>query len=61
MSLDDEDRLDRGEHGNPIGLHAGITRGCLHCFAATMAHRLEAMGQAKYQGLTGAAERRATV
>lgn len=37
---------------NPV---AGCTRasaGCDHCYAVTMTHRLEAMGQSKYAGLT---------
>ncbi len=29
-----------------------ISPGCLNCYAAVMAHRLAAMGQAKYQGTT---------
>ena len=40
------------ETWNPV---VGCTRasaGCDHCYAVTMTHRLEAMGQSKYAGLT---------
>jgi len=43
---------------NPLAGCTPISPGCLHCYAATMARRLEAMGQAKY---AGTAERRGTV
>lgn len=37
---------------NPIAGCTPVSSGCLHCYAATMAHRLDRMGQAKYAGLT---------
>lgn len=37
---------------NPIAGCTPVSPGCLNCYAATMAHRLEAMGQEKYRGLT---------
>jgi protein gp37 len=37
---------------NPIAGCTPVSPGCLNCYAATMAHRLDAMGQAKYRGLT---------
>lgn len=43
---------------NPIAGCTPVSPGCTHCYAATMARRLEAMGQAKYRGT---AERRGSV
>lgn len=37
---------------NPVVGCTPVSPGCLNCYAATMAHRLEAMGQAAYVGLT---------
>lgn len=37
---------------NPVAGCTPISPGCLNCYAATMSHRLDAMGQAKYRGLT---------
>lgn len=37
---------------NPLSGCTPVSPGCLHCYAATMSHRLEAMGQPKYKGLT---------
>lgn len=37
---------------NPVAGCTPVSPGCLHCYAATMSHRLQEMGQAKYQGLT---------
>jgi protein gp37 len=37
---------------NPVAGCTPVSPGCLHCYAATMAHRLDGMGQAKYKGLT---------
>jgi protein gp37 len=37
---------------NPVAGCTPVSPGCLNCYAAKMAHRLEAMGQAKYRGLT---------
>jgi protein gp37 len=37
---------------NPLAGCTPVSPGCLHCYAATMANRLEAMGQEKYRGLT---------
>lgn len=37
---------------NPIAGCTPVSSGCLHCYAATMSHRLEGMGQEKYRGLT---------
>jgi len=37
---------------NPIAGCTPVSPGCLHCYAATMSNRLEAMKQPKYQGLT---------
>jgi len=37
---------------NPIAGCSIKSPGCHHCYAATMAHRLAAMGQAKYAGTT---------
>ena len=37
---------------NPLAGCAIVSAGCTHCYAMRMAHRLEAMGQAKYKGLT---------
>lgn len=43
---------------NPLAGCTQISPGCTHCYAATMAKRLEAMGQEKY---AGTAERRGNV
>ena len=37
---------------NPVAGCSIITAGCTHCYAMEMARRLEAMGVAKYDGLT---------
>jgi protein gp37 len=37
---------------NPIAGCTPVSPGCLNCYAATMAHRLDKMGQKKYRGLT---------
>jgi protein gp37 len=37
---------------NPIAGCTPVSPGCLRCYAAVMAHRLEHMGQEKYRGLT---------
>lgn len=37
---------------NPLAGCTEISPGCQNCYAAVMAHRLEAMGQAKYAGTT---------
>lgn len=37
---------------NPIAGCTPVSPGCLHCYAAAMSHRLEAMGNARYRGLT---------
>lgn len=37
---------------NPLAGCTVISPGCTHCYAMRMAHRLEAMGQEKYQGTT---------
>jgi protein gp37 len=37
---------------NPVAGCAVLTAGCTNCYAMRMAARLEAMGQAKYSGLT---------
>jgi protein gp37 len=37
---------------NPVAGCSIITAGCTHCYAMEMAKRLEAMGVAKYKGLT---------
>jgi protein gp37 len=37
---------------NPLAGCTPVSPGCLNCYAATMAYRLEKMGQAKYAGLT---------
>lgn len=37
---------------NPVVGCARVSAGCDHCYAVTMTHRLEAMGQPKYAGLT---------
>lgn len=47
-----------GETWNPLAGCTPISPGCAHCYAATMARRLEAMGHAKY---AGTAERRGSV
>lgn len=46
------------ETWNPIAGCTPVSPGCTHCYAATMARRLEAMGQEKY---AGTAERRGSV
>ena len=43
---------------NAIGGCSMCGPGCGHCYALTMAHRLAAMGQSKYQGTTTSAEGR---
>lgn len=40
------------ETWNPIAGCNDVSEGCRHCYARTMAGRLEAMGVAKYAGLT---------
>ena len=37
---------------NPVTGCTRVSAGCDHCYAVTMTHRLEGMGQAKYAGLT---------
>lgn len=37
---------------NPVVGCTPVSPGCLNCYAATMSHRLEAMGQQPYVGLT---------
>lgn len=37
---------------NPLAGCTIVSSGCTHCYAMKMAHRLEAMGQAKYRGTT---------
>lgn len=37
---------------NPLAGCTPVSAGCLNCYAATMARRLEAMGQSKYIGTT---------
>jgi protein gp37 len=37
---------------NPVSGCTRASAGCDNCYAVTMTHRLEAMGQAKYSGLT---------
>lgn len=37
---------------NPVTGCTRASAGCDHCYAVTMTHRLEAMGQEKYSGLT---------
>ena len=37
---------------NPVVGCTPVSPGCLNCYAATMAHRLEAMGRPEYVGLT---------
>lgn len=37
---------------NPVAGCTRVSAGCDHCYAVTMTHRLEAMGQEKYSGLT---------
>src|SRR3569833_1613578 len=37
---------------NPVAGCTVLTAGCANCYAMRMAARLEAMGQAKYKGLT---------
>ena len=41
------------ETWNPIAGCSKVSPGCANCYAEKMAGRLEAMGQAKYTGLTG--------
>jgi len=43
---------------NPVAGCSIVSAGCAHCYAMKMAHRLEAMGQAKYRGLTRKVMRR---
>lgn len=43
---------------NPVAGCSIVTAGCTHCYAMEMARRLEAMGLAKYEGLTRKAGRR---
>lgn len=43
---------------NPIAGCTPVSPGCLNCYAAKMANRLEAMGQEKYVGLTVKRNRR---
>lgn len=40
------------ETWNPISGCTRVSDGCDHCYAVTMTHRLEAMRQSKYAGLT---------
>ena len=40
------------ETWNPLAGCREISPGCTNCYAATMAHRLQAMGQEKYAGTT---------
>lgn len=40
------------ETWNPVTGCTRVSAGCDHCYAARMSRRLEAMGQAKYAGLT---------
>ena len=40
------------ETWNPVVGCTRASRGCDHCYAVTMTHRLEAMGQSRYAGLT---------
>jgi protein gp37 len=44
---------------NPVAGCTVLTAGCTNCYAMRMAARLEAMGTAKYQGLTRKSGRRA--
>lgn len=37
---------------NPVSGCTRVSAGCDHCYAVLMTHRLEAMGQSKYAGLT---------
>src|SRR3954452_380657 len=37
---------------NPVAGWTVLTAGCTNCYAMRMAARLDAMGQAKYKGLT---------
>lgn len=37
---------------NPVVGCTRVSAGCDHCYAVKQTHRLEAMGQAKYAGLT---------
>jgi Protein of unknown function (DUF5131)/VRR-NUC domain len=37
---------------NPLAGCTAVSPGCANCYAATMAHRLQAMGQDKYAGTT---------
>jgi protein gp37 len=37
---------------NPVAGCSVLTAGCTNCYAMRMAARLDAMGQAKYKGLT---------
>lgn len=42
---------NKGESWNPIAGCTRVSPGCAHCYAETMAKRLEAMGKPKYQGV----------
>ncbi|MDV2503054.1 MAG: phage Gp37/Gp68 family protein [bacterium] len=42
----------RGESWNPITGCTRVSPGCEMCYAETLSHRLAAMGQPKYQGVT---------
>lgn len=44
---------------NPVAGCSCISSGCTHCYAMEMAKRLEAMGMAKYEGLTRTSGKRA--
>src|SRR5437868_4902049 len=41
-----------GKTWNPLAGCKEISPGCTNCYAAVMAHRLEAMGKEKYKGTT---------
>jgi len=44
---------------NPVAGCSIVTAGCTNCYAMQMAHRLEAMGVSKYEGLTRKSGKRA--
>ena len=46
---------------NPLAGCTEISPGCQNCYAAVMAHRLEAMGQKKYAGAALATMARAAI